>query len=300
MKTLRLSLCAALALSSALFVATAAVADELTLIFYPSPGLDWSSPKRLAQTTIRNTAGLSDHAIGHVSIEVKCDSTGAYELVGTTGAEGNESVQLLLREGYGLGILFHTFSGRLTTREEVEDELPRRYRNGKLSYARFAVTAETCERLSTYVAEYRSFGYGGLYGLPNRPLHREGSGCTAFGMSFLELAGLMDPVFERNFSRNLRVPPAWVGGPLTGERVPLRYFYSPLRSSRWAEAHETHFPLHFYDADLMHDWVQKVVSGHGQLPASLPRPTLERTGNAYGVVFDATDVPTPRTPIWKN
>ncbi len=285
----------------AVFSAGVAHADALTLYFYHSPGLDWSSPKRLGRSAIDNTRSGAAHAIGHVSVEVDCQASGgAYDLFGATTAEGDETEYLIREQGYGLGILFHTFKGRLTSRAEVEAELPAWLASGAMSYARFEVTPEACARLSQYVTEYRAYDYGSLYGLPNRPLFREGAGCTAFGMSFLEVAGLFDPAFERAFSRELFVPPHWVGGPLTGNFVrPIRFF-NPVIYSRWAEPDEEHFYIHFYDADLMHDWVRGVYAGTSELPASLPAPTQEWRDQAPGLVFDAKAVALPRGPIFKD
>ncbi len=283
----------------ALFGAGAARADELTLYFYPSPGLDWSSPRTLGHAAIANTLSGKDHAIGHVDVEVSCaDGTGL--MAGATGAEADATRELVLREGYGLGLLFHDFpDGRLYSRAEIAAGLPGRYANGALSFVTLRISPETCARLVQYHHEYVAGGYDHHYGLANRPLHREGAGCTAFGVSFLEVAGLLDPALEAAFARNFTVPPNWVGGPLTGGFIPLRRFFNPLWPSRWAGAGEPGFFIHFYDADLMDAWVRGVHSGTAPLPA-LPLMALDHRGRAPGVVLDGRGIATPRGAIWQD
>ena len=42
-----------------------------------------------------------------------------------------------------------------------------------------------------YFHEYRDRGYAQNYGLPLRPRYGEGAGCSAFAVSFLDVAGLL-------------------------------------------------------------------------------------------------------------
>lgn len=288
-----------LSLFWAFFTPCVAWANELTLYFYPSPGLDWSTPKALGHSAVSNTLSGAPHAIGHVSIEVACDD-GSGLLAGATGAEADYTEDLVRNQGYGLGLLFHTFpDGRLYSRAEIEAELPDLYARGALTFARFKISNDACARLVRYHREYLANGYDHSYGLANRPLFREGAGCTAFGVSFLEVAGILEPAIERSFARAYYVPTTWIGGPLTGNFIPVRRFFNPLFPSHWAGPGEASFFIHFYDADLMDRWVRSLHAGVGALPRDLPLTGYLRRGNALGVDFDATGLAVPRGSIWK-
>ena len=254
------------------------------------------------QSTLRNESAGDSHSIGHLNIEIKCAATSyndaVHVLTGATSASNNEARQLLLRERYGYGILFHNFAGRLYTAEEINADIKGRFENGTVSFMRWTISADTCSRIAQYFTEYVARGYEKSYGLPNQPRLGEGAGCSAFGMSFLEVAGLMDDAYKNSWQRFLRIPERYVGGPLTGRRVRLLPLLLPLRRTSWAEPDEAHFPILFWDPEAMHYWVKNVWN---QNNVALPEMPFSRAqiGNALGLIFDATSVPTPIEPIWK-
>jgi hypothetical protein len=203
-----------------------------------------------------------------------------------------------LRERYGYGILFHNFAGRLYSAEEISADNKSRFESGAISFMRWTISATTCSRIAQYFAEYVERGYDKSYGLPNQPRSGEGAGCSAFGMSFLEVAGLMDDVYQTSWQKFLRIPERYVGGPLTGQRVRLMPLLLSFRRTSWAEPGEAHFPLLFWDPETMHYWVKNVWN---QVTVTLPKLPFTRAqiGNAPGLLFDATSVATPIEPIWK-
>ena len=277
-----------------------AYGNSLTLYFYPSPkGIDWSTPRALTASTFANQAAGESHSIGHVNIELFCDQGKIHELTGTTGAETSEVTRLLFREQVGLGLFFHTFAdGRLYRPGEITAELPERYATGNLTFLEYLVSEPTCLRLKRYLDEYRARGLDRFYGLSNRPRAGEGAGCSAFGASALEIAGLLDPVYRRHWSIALRVPRRAVGGHLTGLRVPVRRVLLAPVGRRWAAEGEAGFPLFFWSPDRMHGWVQRAWDSEKELP---PLPYRRgRRGNALGFTFDARLIPTPTEPIWEG
>ena len=268
-------------------------ADELTLYVYPSPGIDWSSPSTLAADTL--AFGMTKkRSIGHVTVEVSCGGEKPFHiLTGVSQVTNAESAKVLFLQGYGLGILFYDFKGESELESELAPELQTRFESGKLSFLNYKINHKTCARLQTYVTEYLARGYDKHYGLTNRPLYGEGSGCSAFALSFLELAGIVEPEYSENWLKSLLVPRAIVGGPTTKQDVPIGWV---LLWSRWAHKNEAHIPLSFWDPDLMHDWIKK--TWENELSAPSGRYKLETRGNAVGLTLDRRKVKTPSGPIW--
>lgn len=274
--------------------------DQLVLFNIPSPrGINWHSPHTLLKSVIKNHNSGASHEIGHVFVGVYCSDTGMTGepdvLTGMTSASDN-SEELLRERGYGLGILFHNFEGRLNSAEEARQDIWLGLRTGRLSYLAFDISRSTCQRLVEYEMEYRQRGYDRNYGLPNRPLYGEGAGCSAYGVSFLDIAGVESGIFSGQWTRSLRAPYDLVGGPMTGNFVPVGdIFVNPLL--RWATAEEPHFPINFWEPDLMHAYVLRVARGDYALPF---KGVIEIWGRAYGVRMDVTHIPTPSAPFFRN
>lgn len=275
-------------------------ADTLTLYFYPSPTpLDWSTPQSLTQITVDNSISGADHPIGHVSVEVKCEDDPQNKhhiLTGMSSSGEGESLKLLIKKKVGLGILFYNLKGRLVPRQEILEELPHLYQNGEISMLTHKISPKTCQRLVRYYDEYKDRGYQDHYGLPNRPRYGEGGGCSAFGTSFLELSGLLKNEYHANWSQLRLVPKKYVGGELTDKKVSLWKLLLPSRPTRWATPKEEHFPIFFWDPDLMHEWATKKWTTEDYKPTGSYK--LNKRGNAMELIIDSTHVPTPTDPIW--
>ena len=282
------------------FISSSGRADQLVIYNIPSPGgMDWSTPHTLLKSVIRNHNSGQTHELGHVYAGVYCSDQGmigpANVLTGMTSASDN-SEDLLRNQGYGLGILFHNFEGRLNTVEEANFDIQSGIATGRLSYLAFDISRSTCERLVAYETEYRARGYDRNYGLPNRPLYGEGAGCSAFGVSFLEIAGIEPSLFAGLWSRNLLAPYHLVGGPMTGNFVPIsRIYLNP--AVHWSAPTSPHYPIFFWEPDLMHAYVIRVARGEYTVPFP---GEIQTWGKAWGVRMNATNVPTPEGNFFKQ
>ena len=272
------------------FLVSNAFADDLTLYVYPSPGLSWKSPRNLALGVFKNQIFGGDRQIGHVSVEISCEGDKPFHFFTGASQIDHESPGLLFREGYGLGILFHDYPGFGEDSAQLLPELEKRYQSGKLSFIHFKINSSTCRRLETYLKEYKERGYDKHYGLSNRPLYCEGAGCSAFGASFLEVAGLLDPVYVKNWAMTIRIPKELIGGTLTHQYVPITRV---LWADRWAEENEPHRSIFFWSPDLIHDWIRKTW-------AKVTPYKSEMRGKAVGLEIDRRTVPTPTGPIWRH
>jgi len=267
--------------------------NHLTLYFIPSPvGMDWSSPANLAFSALKNRISLQSRFLGHVFVEVQCGNE--RQLTGMVGKRFDYLNQLLI-ENKGLGVLYHSFAGGLEEAKDVDAEIKELSDDGeRLNFVKFLLNQGQCQRLSTYLKEYREKDVGRYYGLANRPLYGEGAGCSAFGASFPEVAGLMDQDFKTAWSQTVNVPLAFAGPPLKQEGVSLLKLM--LNASSWAKENEPHQKLMFWSPDRMFDFVKtKITKAKDEKQFS-----VTEIGNAKGIVYDKSHLPAPSGPIWQQ
>lgn len=280
------------------------VRDELTLHVYPSYfGLDWDTPGTLTRATVLNTLpdlitknGIS---IGHVTIDLNCRASAERParriLTAMTQADLDEGPRLLLKEGLGLGLLFHDFKGALETPERIEKRLAKRARRGKISFVAFQVGPDACRRMERFFDEYKAKGYDAHYGLPNRPLHGEGAGCSAFAAGFMEAGGILSAEHRASWMKSLDVPLKYIADPAAGRKVRFVGLMCPLKRTHWAREGEPYKTVDFYDPDSMSDWIQDKVRARDSASAYQVR----RMARSFGVVFDVSAAPVPDGPIWR-
>lgn len=265
--------------------------SNMTLYFIPSPvGMDWSTPSKLAVSALKNRLTLKSRFMGHVFVELKCGEK--REITGMVGQNFDYLRQLLV-ENRGLGILYHSFEGRLEDAAEVDAELKTLAESGeRLNFVNYNLNAPTCERLMTYLKEYREKNVGRYYGLANRPLYGEGAGCSAFGASFVEVAGLMDSDLKDAWSNTINIPMKFAGPPLKDEGVNLLKLM--LAGGKWADEKEPHKKLFFWEPDRMFRWVNSQLAKPGM---NMSTTTF---GKARGLVIDKTHYPAPEGPIFQQ
>lgn len=272
---------------------------ELRYHVIPSPlGIDWTSPRSLFITTLKNQfyrCFKRNHPIGHVNIELRCRDplTGEQKILvtGMTSLGQAEQLELILLKGYGMGVLFHDFKGRLETTEEFFEQVPDRRSKGQMASIHIRISPEACARLIQFEREYRARGCGEHYGLPNRPRAAEGSGCSAFGVAFLELAGVLTPQMRENWSRLVRVPDSHTGGLDTGRHVSFLRLATSI-PTRWSTEGEPSRELFFYDPDLMYTWIMERFNGAD------PAFGRESDGKISILKWDASHLPLPGDGLW--
>lgn len=262
--------------------------NHLTLYFVPSPkGIDWSSPSKLGWSALRNYLSFRPHFMGHVFVEFQWGKN--REVTGMVPTASDYFSQLLIH-GRGLGILYHCFPGRLETKAEVDAELTRYFKKGGITFTRFLLNDAQCRRISDYLSQYRENNSAGHYGLSNRPRHGEGAGCSAFGVSFVDVAGFLDAELIRAWSHSVAVPMKYAGPPLS--RAGVNLLGVLFHARKWAAKNEKQTALTFWDPDRMYDWTTSKIEG------APGRFKVMGIGKVKGIVLDKKRVPAPRGPIW--
>lgn len=264
--------------------------NELTLYAIPAPrlfGLSWKRPGGLARRTLLNNGlGLS-RSLGHAAVRVTC---GSRHFQGSMIDVGTEFRDMVLKEKAGLGVLFRTVQGALEPEADLQKTLDERYENGRVSFVRFALDASTCEDLLAYAEAYEAANVQERYGFV-RPLYREGAGCSAFSMAFLELAHLDDARFREAWAFDVRVPMKLIGGTDNpGNDVTVLELFTTFRP--WARADEPHMRLVGWDPTKMFTSIRRWAKD----ASKTGEERVERRGRALGLVLDRRGT-APRTEL---
>jgi hypothetical protein len=267
-------------------------ADSITVYFYPSHfDIDWSSPRSLAWSVLLNDLTPSfyseKHELGHATVELQCDTRSAAPVDLMTGMSdldpSAESQEILLQKA-GLGVMFKSFAGRLQSDAEIREDIQSRYQGGDISWIQFDISSQSCRRVLWYYRQYVDRGYEKHYGLALRPRYGEGSGCSAFVISFLEVSGLLDETYVKDWSKVRRVPERLIGN------TSLLSLLFKSSSGHWADEQEVGKSIRFWDPDTMHHWVLSHLKDY-------PRETR---GRATGLHLDRKSAEVPSDPFWKT
>jgi hypothetical protein len=260
--------------------------NELTLYAIPAPrlfGLKWNRPGGLARRVLLNEGLGFSRALGHAAVRVSCNGT---TFLGSMVDTGSEFRDMVLKEKAGLGILFRSVPGAVEDPGSLQGTLDERYENGRISFIRFKIAPDTCQALLDYVQAYKAADVGDRYGFV-RPLYREGSGCSAFSMAFLELANLDEGRFRDAWGFDVRVPMTLIGGPDNpGNKVSVLKLFTTFRP--WAKESEPHQRLVGWDPTLMFTSIRKWARSGAE--------HVEKRGRAVGIVLDRSDV-APRAEL---
>jgi hypothetical protein len=279
-----------------------ALSNELKLHFMRSPlGVNWASPWTLTTSILKNQVvpfkKKRAYSISHVFVEVKCNSNGKHILRGMTSATTTEERDLVFKKKYGLGTMFHFYKGRLEKNESILRDLAPYAGSSRKAELTIKTSGEACERMLDYAQEYEDLGYGNKYsGLQADPLKREGAGCSAFGVSFMRVAGLMDD-FTNEWRTSIDVPNKFIGGPMTGNKVDILYILA-RPYARWSNK-SPHVHLEFWNPEAMHSWVKKTYfeirdgSYEGKWPAN-----ISRFKDTFKVELDMETRQTPEGSFW--
>jgi hypothetical protein len=270
----------------------------------PAPyGQDWSSPRELLKGFLGNELALHDWggklSMGHLFMNLRTPETGPAGIwTGMSDGGEDEEQALVLSHGYGLGVMGADQAGRLDTAPELQELVAKRTATGRIAAMRVLLPEATGARLKRFLDEFEAAGDDQHYGGANRPRYGEGGGCGQFAAAMLELAGVFEPEVDDAWRVEVRIPLDLYGGPLTGRRVSI---LDVFLEGRWAEPDEPHVPAVIWeDPTRAFEWMGRQVERVRAGRPGLEDWRVERRGEAWGLVRDARDAPTPTDPIWRD
>jgi hypothetical protein len=303
MRTIRIAVVCLLLLNT-----LSSLSEEFYITLYTIPPrnqIDFSSPRRMMVTSSLNAFSLHfsnrKYAIGHVFIELAGPAYSVF--VESAKSQLYVSGRKDVMDGYGLGILFAGIDGRLGFGNSITKDLPQLYNNGKIAFIKAKISAENYQRLVNYLEEYQQRGYDRIYNGLNKPREGLGAGCSAFGVSFFDVAGILQPGWEDSWVAEVKVPDHLIGGPATGNIVPISELFS---ANHWAGSEEPFRLFRIIDPYLIFKWVNEkwtaLMKEEDLNSTSGNEGSLQLTavirGKARGLVYDFSNFPAPDEPLF--
>lgn len=246
---------------------------------FKSPyGVDWSAPRSLVLSALKNKLGLSlgltknKRIIGHNAVEISCFPPNGNEIKKLAGMASQDStgeaLKLLFSQNSGLGVLFHRFKGRLETEDELKGEIKQGLKTGDVNSMTYQTTYKKCQKLLLHFDKWVEKKAYLNYGLNEAPLKYTGAGCSAFAMTFLkdfEIAPKSDYV---NWQKTVRINPSLIGPHNRVSYTSSNQNYHPVKKgeglgileillqSQWASSYNKDaVELTFWSPDQAYEWV---------------------------------------------
>jgi hypothetical protein len=236
--------------------------------------------------------------LGHAFIELCTPLYSGRIFAGMRAASGKEMKSMVLKEHYGYSILGADMEGKLETEADLVPEVKKYSRSGQLAFMSFYISDEATERLlqffHSFKADTDSNGsqkphYGGAF-WPR--YDGEGSGCSAFAVSFLDLAGLLREEFDEWWV-NINIPMDLIGGPYNDYHE-VR-FRDIKKYNSWAESSDTaagsYEPFGIYDPTLIYEWIQEKWQEQNFLDDPSLKPM--QLNQAKGILIDSRNQSLP-------
>lgn len=277
--------------------------NELTIYVIPSKvKFDWTSPHTLYKSYLknytRNLLSKRAYVLGHAFIELSSPLVPENILAGMRAASSAEQREMVLREHYGLAILGAEMKGELETSTALEPKLNKYSRKGRIAFMKFIISDAATERLLKFFSSFKlmidsNSASNAYYGGAFWPRYNgEGAGCSAFAVSFLDLAGLMNDIFKEWMIR-VNIPMELIGGPYN-ENNEVK-FREIKKYNSWATNCDNDpdncVNFGIYDPTLIFEWIGKVYD-EKSVPGNLP-VTPVRLNKSEGIVIDGRKVPVP-------
>lgn len=270
---------------------------ELTIFAIPEVSkIAWDNPSLLFKTTIKCylNAALRKHyyVIGHVIARIQSPLLDSTVYVAMNGAEQSEKVEYVIKKKVGLGVFGSTIKGRIEPVNHIHDGLALYAKRGKVAYLKFKINQQTVERLVEFVNYYKQknqtgyapceFYNGALY--PR--FEKEGSGCSAFGVSLLDIANVIPNEAKNEWVRSVNIPMELIGGEFNNNKKVK--FSSIFKTKNWynGEGKEGVDFVNYsvYDPGLIFNWINyKYLQNDTNF---IP----ETENNMKGLVVDQSDV----------
>lgn len=267
-----------------------AFAQSLTIYAMPAPNpLNWKSPNRLLTSLVKNfgkkqeNKPIPNRPIGHAIIELRHDDEVIMAGVTLEGWHHYMTPFFLWKQG--MGIIFETVPGYIETTEDLQAEIEYRAEKGNLAYIKYLVSEDSYEFLKHYLEYYQFNGlFKGYNGLSN-PLEGNGTGCTAFAISFLEIIEALDPARIPDWTVEILIPNRLIGAPLFEREVSPLKIYFTYKWAREDDPEHTHFVL--FEPQFIYDWIVK------QHESKYIEGRIDFYKNSKGIIYDYINIAGP-------
>lgn len=244
---------------------------ELTIYVIPSMyELDWDSPAALYKTVkscyAKTMHYKTNYLTGHTIVEVNSPKLEKPLLVAQMSSSMKEKRQMIFKEKAGYAIIGAILQGKMETEEEIIHALRVYAKRKKLAFVKYSISDEAFERVIDFISHYSGnqnpdytpyINYGGAF-WPR--FKEEGSGCSAFGMTILELVNLLPEEHTKAWQLNNKIPIELIGGKYNnGHKVTIADIKN---ATTWYEGDgqiNVDYVLYsVYNPSIIYNWILEV------------------------------------------
>lgn len=250
----------------------------------------WESPSALVKSTTKGYKAKLLHQrqylLEHLVVRLESPLVGGSKYSAMISTSMKEKRELMLKEKIGLGILGVAMGGKLDSESDIKKDLKLFSRLGKLAYVKYHINEEAAHKIVHFMEGFSRSDEGkppasSYYGGAFWPRYEdEGSGCSAYGMSMVDIAGLIGEEHE-DWKVEVNIPMELVGGELNHNQKVSRKEIK--KHDSWASTNDSslsaHIPFSIYDPSMVFDWVIKtrdntetgyVAENEGGIPGLVP------------------------------
>lgn len=262
------------------FLTNSALAASSVALFVtpPETALDWSSPGSIYRTVLKNKILTDGNPLGTTIASIDCP--GQKETL-TIIPEDINLFGSLFFEGRGLGLLYQTYSGKLT---EAAIELSGNLKDPGTRFVRVEINPGQCSRVKDFIGHFREKKIGNRFGLPHRPLMAEGASDTSFAVAIFEVAGVLSQNQREAWETGLFLPHKLSGMPLKDQYVGI----FSLMGSSWGKGPDKSSVFKFWNPQNISAWVDRYPG---------PKAKLEQ---ATGIEMNKSHLPAPQGSFWQQ
>jgi hypothetical protein len=285
--------------------------NELTIYVIPSKvKYDWSSPRTLYKSYLsnykRNIFRKKRYLTGHAFVELRTPLSASGRIfTGMCSASRKEQKELVFKEYYGLSILGADTEGKLESSADLDNSLEEFSRKGQLAFMTFFISDEATLRMLQFFESFKDDNdsnnhHGARYGGAFWPRYKgEGAGCSAFAISFLDLAGLLKDEFSKWIVK-VNIPMELIGGPYNHNKK-VR-FNDIKKYKSWTIGQDTstssYEPFEIYDPTLIYEWIQNEWNQQDQGNDLSVKPL--QLNKARGILIDSRNQALPADDIFQE
>jgi hypothetical protein len=246
--------------------------NEITIYVIPSLStIDWSNPSILFKSTeacyLKALTRKNYYIIGHTIARITSPLLPAPYYVSMCGKKILEKPELLFVKKIGLGALGATMQGHIESEKDIKRGIETYSKRNMVAYIKFKISDQAVRRLIEFMARYQAKTINGcaacdLYNGATWPRNEnEGSGCSAFGMSLLDVAGVL-PAESDQWCVNVKIPMNLIGGECNNnKKVKIS---SILHAKSWYEGTGVEgvdfVSYRAYDPAMIFNWIRKKQS----------------------------------------
>jgi len=231
--------------------------DQLKLEFHiiPSPfGFKWDKPRSFFLSLRNYLHPLYHHKIGHAFIVIKKNNTTVLA-TGMTGETNYQVIFNLLFSKGGLEFLFQSFRGRLEKSNVVLADIAKHKLKGKLQTLSYDISYQEFKECIKHIETWIMNGNYKNYGLPFCIPPSTGASCTSFAVSFLNIIGKLTEEQKESWKREVKIPKDLLKTQNNSVGA-FKLFKELSLRKKWVNE-EKFDQLHFWDPDLIYDWIKK-------------------------------------------